>query len=232
MRERYLCMVELQQQLMELFDICDLKPELIKVSQMPVPLLWLEKLIQDNQLYDYLENLTALSAQAVNKLKEIKLDAWSNQETEHRLDEVCQLLEEQNRQMAQNTLDAEHLKSENVKLRERMYQEKKTSIQAIITLRDNLLMKKEWLESTMPDETTAAKFINGQLQETGKMLEDMGVEIMQDLGPFDSYCHVAVQTRPAENDEQVNQIAEIFRPGYRFQNETLRPQEVIVYAKV
>ena len=232
MRERYLCMVELQQQLMELFDLCGVEAEMIKVSQMPVPLVWLEKLIQDNQLYDYLENLTGLSVQAVEKLKDIKLDAWSNQESERRLDEAYQRLEEQDLQLTQNMQAAELLKNENTKLREQMFGEQKTLIKAVITLRDNLLMKKEWLESSMPEEVTAAKLINGQLQETAKMLEDMGVEIMQDGGAFDSHYHTVVQTRPAENTEQIDQIVETFRPGYRFRNEILRSQEVIVYIKV
>lgn len=231
MRERYLCMIELQQQLMKLFEMCGVKPELIKVTQMPVPLVWLEKLIQDNQLYDYLENLTDLSAQAVERLKDIKLDAWSNQESERRLDEASQRLEELDQELNQSVQLAGLLKDENEKLQNQMYQNQRMAVQAIITLRDNLLMKKEWLDSSMPEEVTAAKLINGQLQETAKMLEDMGVEIMQDTGPFDSHCHTAVQTRPAEKAEQVDQIAETFRPGYRFRNETLRAQEVIVYVK-
>lgn len=231
MRERYLCMVELQQQLVKLFDMCDVKPELIKVSQMPVPLVWLEKLIQDNQLYDYLENLTDLSAQAVEKLKDIKLDAWSNMESERRLDEVSQRLEELDQQLNQSVATADSLKIENEKLRNQMYQDQKTAVQGIITLRDNLLMKKEWLKSSVPEEMTAVKLINSQLQETAKMLEDMGVEIIQDAGSFNSHYHTAVQTLPTENTEQVDQIAETFRPGYRFRNETLRAQEVIVYVK-
>lgn len=231
MRERYLCMMELQEQLMELYDLCGIKSEPATVSPMPVPLQWLEKLLQDNQLYDYLENLTSLSGQAVKKIKEIKLDAWNSQESERQLEDMYQKLEDRETLLEQAKERQAQLEKENDKLRRQIQREQEKAIWEIITLRDNLLMKKEWLESSSPENATAAKLINGQLQETAKILENMGVEILQDSGMFDSSCHTAVQSRPAPDPEQVDRIAETFRPGYRFRNETLRPQEVIVYVK-
>lgn len=77
----------------------------------------------------------------------------------------------------------------------------------------------------------AAKLVNGQLQETAKVLREMGVSILEDGGAFDSRCHTVVDTKPAPAPEQVDQIAETFRPGYAYRDETLRPQEVILYVK-
>lgn len=231
MRKRYLCMVELQEQLVQLFDLCGVESDFMKVTPMPTPLLFLEKLIQDRQLYDYLENLTALSSQAVEKMKEIKLEVWNGLENERRLDSLADQVEEQKAQIVKAKEDQEQLKTENSKLLAQLQQERKQIVNRIIMLRDNLQMKKDWLNSTEPGNLAAAKFIDGQLDETAGLLKDLGVEILQDTGAFDSRCHTAVSTKPTDDLNLDGQIAETFRPGYRFQETTLRPQEVIVYTK-
>ena len=225
MRERYLCMLDLRDQLVMLCDLCGMESETVKISPRPAVLQWLEKLIQDNELYDYLENLTAMSAGAVERMKEINLELWNGRENE-------KLIEQLNERLEQKEETVARLEAELSGLRTLLRQEQEKSIQSLITLRDNLLMKKEWAESSMPGDSAAVKLILGQLQETAKLLTDMGVEILEDTGAFDSACHTAVQTRPAQAPEQEDQIAETFRPGYRFRGETLRPQEVIVYTKV
>lgn len=231
MRERYLCMVKLQEQLMQLFDMCGVESDFMKVTPMPAPLLLLEKLIQDNQLYNYLENLTELSSQAVKKMKDIKLEVWNGRENERQLDAVLDQVENQKAQLAQAQETQEQLIADNAELSAKLLQEQKRVIERLITLRDNLQMKKDWLNTTAPGDSTTGKFIDSQMLETAKLLEDLGVEILQDAGLFDSRCHTAVGTKPTEDAVQENQIAETFRPGYRFQGETLRPQEVIVYTK-
>lgn len=238
MRERYLCMIQLQDQLMQLFELCGVQPERVQVKQMPVPLLWLEKLIQDNQLYNYLEDLSALAARAVVEMKERKLDDWCNQENERLVEELADQLEQKDFQLEEKNdrilrLEKElRAETEKTKLAEdRSVQEQVKLIRSIITQRDNLLMKKSWLQDCMPEEEMAAKFVNGQLQETAKILKEMGVSILEENGPFDSRCHTVVETRPAPAPELVDRIAETFRPGYAFRGETLRPQEVILYGK-
>jgi len=104
-------------------------------------------------------------------------------------------------------------------------------VQDIIAMRDNLLMRRNWIRDFAPEEEAAAKLVEGQLRETAKILEHSGVEILDQTGTFDYRLHTAVETRPAPSLEQDGQIAETFRPGYRFRSEMLRPQEVILYAK-
>ena len=231
MRERYQCMIQLREQLAELFELCGMQTSEIAVAPMPMPLQWLEKLVQDNQLYNYLENLTSLSKQASVRVREMKLEAWNGLESERQLEEISDRLEMQEQQLARLEQSLQQLEREKAALRDQMAKEQKSAVQGIITLRDNLLMKQAWLETAGDSPEAAAKLISGQLQETAALLEGMGAEILQDTGAFDSRCHTAVETRPAENADQVGQIAETFRPGYRFRGEVLRPQEVIVYTE-
>ena len=93
MRERYQCMIQLREQLAELFELCGMQTSEIAVAPMPMPLQWLEKLVQDNQLYNYLENLTSLSKQAAARVREMKLEAWNGLESERQLEQVSDLLE-------------------------------------------------------------------------------------------------------------------------------------------
>jgi len=104
-------------------------------------------------------------------------------------------------------------------------------ILGMITMRDHLLMKKRWLESYPSDGADTEKLIDSQLDETAKLLKELGVEILEDEGVFDSYCHTVVGTKPTSSEEMVDQIAETSRPGYRFCNEMLRSQEVVLYRK-
>lgn len=232
MRERYLCMVELQTQLLQLFDLCGVKSDMFEVTPMPTPLLWLEKVVQDHQLYDYLDYLNDLAKQAIEEMKDRKFEDWNNRENKRRLEELDQQLEALKKRLAQAEDDHAQAKTENERMRteaEQLLQEQRKTVQGVITIRDHLLMKKSWIQDYMPEEVTAAKLVNDQLQETATLLEGMGVEILEDAGAFDSRYHTVVDTRPAPTPDQVDQIAETFRPGYRFRDETLRPQEVILY---
>ena len=133
--------------------------------------------------------------------------------------------------MAQLEQSLQRLEREKADLLEQTAKEQRAAVQSIITLRDNLLMKQAWLETAGDSPEAAARLIAGQLQETAALLREMGAEILQDTGAFDSRYHTAVQTRPTEDPDRIGQIAETFRPGYRFRGEVLRPQEVIVYTE-
>lgn len=102
-------------------------------------------------------------------------------------------------------------------------------IKGVITVRDKLLIQKNWIEEQIPEEENACKLVDGQLRETARCLQNVGVEILEDSGIFDSRCHTVVETRPAESEGQTERIAETVRPGYRFRGEILRSQEVVLY---
>lgn len=99
----------------------------------------------------------------------------------------------------------------------------------VIAMRDNLLMRREWIRDNDPDNASAARLVEGQLRETGKLLKKAGVEILEDDGMFDSSRHTVVDTKPVDDPLLDNQIAEVFRPGYAYKGKVLRGQEVILY---
>lgn len=148
---------------------------------------------------------------------------------------------EQERAQSQETLDAERTQARETaealsrelqaeKERVEQYRKEQMSvIQDLIALRDKLLLRKSWLEDQAPEEENARKVVASQLRETARCLTNQGVEILDAGGAFDTRFQTAVETCPAENAEQDGQIAETFRPGYRFRDEVLRPQEVILF---
>lgn len=108
-------------------------------------------------------------------------------------------------------------------------QECEAMILNVITLRDNLLMRRDWIQDNDPDNASAMRLVEGQLRETGNLLKKAGVQILEDEGLFDSSSHTVVDTKPVDDPLLDNQIAEVFRPGYAYKGKVLRGQEVILY---
>lgn len=219
MQERYALMTQLRDHLARLFELCGVPAKQIPIEPAPIPLRWLEALLQDKGLYDYLRGLDAQAAQAIQAAVERNLELWNAQQNELLLEQQAEELRQLRGQ--RQTLPAAPVSPDG----------QLTMVQDIITMRDNLLMRRNWIRDFAPEEETAAKLVEGQLQETAKLLERAGVEIMDRMGAFDCRLHTAVETRPAPAAQQNGQIAETFRPGYRFRGEILRPQEVILYVK-
>lgn len=104
-------------------------------------------------------------------------------------------------------------------------------IRGLIKMRDNLLIRKEWLHEHEITADDAEKLLNSLLQETAILLESVGVEILNKSGTFDNQIQTVVRTEAATSLEQANQIVETFRPGYALRGQILRPQEVILFVK-
>ena len=230
MANRYEIMRHLRDDLEELFRLCGVQREQVKIIPAPAPIRLAEKLVQDNALYHYLEGLDAQAEQAVRVMKDRRLDEWNDRQNEARITE----LEEELKQERMNARHAEETLAKERQAwaqREARYREEQVSvIQDLISLRDKLLLRKSWLEEQCPEEQNARKLADSQLRETARCLAGLGVEILEAGGSFDSRYQTVVETRPAETEEQADQIAETFRPGYRFRDEILRPQEVILFA--
>ena len=99
----------------------------------------------------------------------------------------------------------------------------------MIAMRDNLLMRRDWIKENEPEDVNAGKLVENQLRETANLLKKSGVEILEDDGMFDSSRHTVVETRETDDPLLDNQIAEVFRPGYVYQWNVLRGLEVIIY---
>lgn len=240
MTDRYITMQRLRDDMEELFHLCGAQAGPVDIRPAPALIRLVEKLVRDDALYSYLESLDAQAEQAVQAMKGRQLDDWNNRQNEARITELERTLERE-RAQAREALEEERARAQETekKLTRELQEEMKRDgryrkellsvIQDLIALRDKLLLRKSWLEDQAPEEKNAQKVVDSQLRETARCLTNMGVEILETGGDFDNRFQTAVETRPAETAEQDGQIAETFRPGYRFQKEVLRPQEVILF---
>lgn len=99
-------------------------------------------------------------------------------------------------------------------------------IRSLIKFRDQLLLFRE----NAPDELTI-KLLSGLYQETGRIMAQNGIELLNGDGPFSPDRHTAVDTRPSNDPERIGTIADTFRDGYAIAGEILRPQEVVLYVE-
>lgn len=229
MKNRYETMKHLRDHLNELFQLCGVPETQVEVSPAPALIRLVERLVRDDALYSYLEGLDTQSELAVREMEERRLDFWNIQQNETRIAELEQELKEE-RTRAQETEKklSQELQAEKKRV-EQYCKEQLSAIHDLIALRDKLLLRKSWLEDQAPEEKSAHKVVISQLREIARCLTNWGVEILEAGGAFDNHFQTVVETRPAENTEQDGQIAETFRPGYRFRDEVLRPQEVILF---
>lgn len=234
MADRYGSMVSLRDHLEELFQFCGVQTMDIHVRHSPVPIRIVEKIVRDEALHSYLDNLDHQTKQAIQKMKDQRLDRWNNEQNEIRLQQLEQELEGKNsyiqeleQKLEQNQQPAPTEEGCIVQLGKKT----REMIQDLIVMRDRLLLQKSWAKDVGAGEENTVKVIDGQLKETAKCLKNAGVEILDSGDVFDSQYQTVVETREAVKEEQVDRIAETFRPGYRFQGEILRPQEVILFVK-
>lgn len=142
--------------------------------------------------------------------------------------------EEENSRTLELEQELERMRQKIRQMEEKYQEEQKAHlllIQNLISVSDKLLSQKKWMEDQAPEDKNTGKVINGQLREISGCLKDAGVEILDAKGVFDSRYQTVVDTRLAQTPEQIDTIAETFRPGYRFGDELLRPQEVILFIK-
>ena len=250
---RYDHMRSLRDNLSALFELCGIEPEQVKVEPSPKVIRMVEKLL-DGSLCGYLGTLDRQAAQALEGLREKHQNGKQCQQKQQELAEELESEKSRSGELAdaleleksrcremEEKLESEkrlHEEREAALLKEREDEQEKVKglgtenleiIRNIIAMRDNLLMRRDWVRDNSPEDKNAYKLVENQLRETGKLLTKAGVEILEDEGSFDGSRHTVVETRPAQNPSQVDQIAEVFRPGYVYKGEILRGQEVILF---
>lgn len=102
----------------------------------------------------------------------------------------------------------------------------------LISFRDNQLIKRGLLyEQGEREDSVPLRMMESILKETASLLAKSGVEIMEDTGMFSSDRQTIIDTIETEDETLDGMIAEVISPGYCYQGEPLRGQEVIVYKK-
>ena len=255
MSDRYEIMKRVRDHLEELFKLCGIKTSSVKIAPAPALVQFAEKLAKDNALYTYLESLDAQAQRAAAKMKERNLEAWNSKENEKYIAELEKQLEQEKAQqeamqerLAQGEAQLQEMRdrleqesgriqeleqslSQEKEQGEQYKKERLAYIKSLIELRDKLMLRKSWLEDQVPEEVNAKKVVDSQLRELARCLNHLGVEILEADGEFDSRIQTVLETSVTESEELSGKIAETIRPGYRFQDEVLRSQEVVIYTK-
>jgi molecular chaperone GrpE (heat shock protein) len=106
-----------------------------------------------------------------------------------------------------------------------------TFINSFISFRDSIILK-EGLCSDKEDETSKQllKLLNMLFKETAVMAEKNKLLVLDQKGAYDSDKQIVTDVRPTKERELHDTVAETFRPGYRYQDKLIRPQEVILYS--
>lgn len=231
-------MLLLRDHLAELFTLVGVQAESVPVTEQPLLRVLLENVFQDKTLYEFLETLDRNTLMAVQKMKDRNLEQWNFQENEKQMDRQLDEKEDCIRSLEERlrTLETEKAKTQAAlstaeETVEALCKEQLNMIRDMIALRDNLLMRASWIADNDQEDANAAKLVDAQLRDTGRLLTKMGVEIQEDGGLFDNQKHTVVDTVPAPSEELIDHIFKTVRPGYRFRGDTLRFQEVILYTK-
>lgn len=232
---RYQTMLELKKRVDELSSLCGLEASKITVRSLNPLKRAAEALGPDRTLCSYLDAMNFQLKKLAKAMDDIKVDLWSVEQDEQRMSALerelaaykkrCQELqraqEENQGRMAKGQKDTSLQKYGQL--------DEKNLVQTVIKMRDRLLMSCDWLKEQDPDNVHAVKLVHMQLQETRKMLEGAGVEVLDQGGRFDCTFQTIMDTRPAPTPQQKDNVAATVRPGYRIGGEMLRAQEVIVY---
>lgn len=107
----------------------------------------------------------------------------------------------------------------------------------LIKLRDGVLVAKskkgstssEVLEAKGKEGSAFPKVLEDIYKQLGQILEKEGVTSLEETGPYNDKRQEVISTKVTDDPDKNDWICDTVRPGYLFQEELLRPQEVIVY---
>jgi molecular chaperone GrpE (heat shock protein) len=135
-----------------------------------------------------------------------------------------QMLEEQKKKLDEFGNEKEKYESRIKEIKKKMIE----NIMKYINFRDNIIMREDYAKTSGNKDTISV--INSILKESAKVLEKCGVEILEGDGKFDNKIHKATGIVKTEDKTLHDMISKTFRPGYSYDGEILRVQEVVLYS--
>ena len=231
----------LAERLRTLFLLCDLPQE-----EMDQPMLLKDNLrsgpFRSSDLQYFLAMLDRRTQLAIENLKAEKVNSWNAQQNEQYIEQLEQQLIEQRNcsyqlkmqlaELSQQQQDSQEEETLEAAFRQPDDSREQWWIQEMISFRDRLQQKGDWVENLPQEQQEAAdKLIKTQLQETGLLLEQRGVAILDGAGPFQKEYQTVMMTQPVEDPAYDQQVAQTVRPGYCWREEVIRAQEVVLYVK-
>ena len=167
-----------------------------------------------------------------DKKEEVKEDKAADSELDQLKAEVAALTQKN------KDLEDKYLRSEaEIQNAQRRYSKERANLvkyesqrlgKDILASVDNL---ERALQVKADDEASSQlkKGIEMTLEGLIRALKDNGIEeIKADGEKFDPTLHQAVQSVPAENDDQKDHVVQVLQKGYVYKDRTLRPAMVVV----
>lgn len=167
-----------------------------------------------------------------DKKEEVKEDKAADAELDQLKAEVAALTQKN------KDLEDKYLRSEaEIQNAQRRYSKERANLvkyesqrlgKDILASVDNL---ERALQVKADDEASSQlkKGIEMTLEGLVRALKDNGIEeIKADGEKFDPTLHQAVQSVPAENDDQKDHVVQVLQKGYVYKDRTLRPAMVVV----
>lgn len=239
-------LTQLRNHLDELYTLIGISPQKVAVPETNKLIALIEAFQRNNTLYTYLDALDAQSVRAIKKMKEINLELWNGKENEKQLDELEQKIEVLEKQLRFVTAERDQLVHICEQLQQQLMYADETNrrlsheiqqhqeyqhkiFRDLIALRDSLLLRLEWMHANTPDEVNAVKLTESLLEETARLMQNIGMDVLTDSGVFSDQTQTIVDTIETDDEALYNHIAQTIRPGYRFKEVMLRSQEVKVF---
>lgn len=184
----------------------------------------------------YIDDIARELKNAVNEAKSLRIDSWSANEYKN---EIEKELAEKNKMLEKLEKEISDMKRNrtvtlpNPQNASQNNAESNTEfkwIMELVRLRDNQSIRKEFLIGQgEKQDSPGIRLIDSLLKETALLMENNGVEIINDTGEFTSERHIVMDTVKTDDPKLVNHIANMVRPGYIYKGSLIRPEEVIVY---
>lgn len=224
-------MFELKQSMTKLLALCEIESSSVPINKSPKLVDFFEKICRDDSVIKYLDELNNHVLSAVKALEDKKLDVWCIEQDNLRLGKL-----EKEHQLLQKKYEEQLVINRNNTVDDNknsltVNDEMLKMIKGIIAMRDTLLNRMEWAQGSINENNEAVKIIKSQIKETGKLLQNSGVRILDDCSEFDSKICTVIDTIATNDISKIDTIAKIFRPGYEYMGEMLRSKEVILYIK-
>lgn len=192
-------------------------------------------------------NMKALNSQlkkAISRTENLQFEHWTQGENLKELQgEISSLkeqmtlyqsqIQEMEKQKRQVEEERKKLRSDLAQLIEQQNElrlvkkQHLDNIMSLISFRDSILMMEGLAESQ--GEAKLQSAMDSMLKGTANLLEKSQVIILDQMGPFDSSIQTVVDIQETADETLHNTVVSVFRPGYRFNDEMIRPEEVVLY---
>lgn len=222
-KNHYNFLTELQSSLCKLYEALDYEPENVKL-EIPRRLMRMEKFPNKGSIAEYLGSFISQIESAEKAADNMRLDIRKLKEETKSYKSRISELEDRLKNVPKVVGSGEKKAVPDVQNNSDVH-----FIKEIISLYDNQIIKIDFIKSQSPIDDSALRVAESFIKEIEALLNKEGVEIINDKGEFSGESQLIVDTKDTEIVELGGTICDTIRVGFRYKDEILRAQEVIVY---